>query len=391
MQRRVNVVMAQYVYKDSFTDNKYIEGITTLLSRMFGKCYEEYMVQNNLESISPVYYEKLFSPILNLVGDSFSTIAYMGIYLKETGAFFPNSQSNFESFCKDFISEIESLGKRAMVDEKTHTVISDNSRYLISIGPVYNGKNVIGFAWVCSLIQIEEIQKLTQAAKLDTFAEVAGYLANEFRDPIAMILSSLQLLPQRLDDRIFLYSFIRITTQELVRINDKIESFLNFATYSKPNFSTVDVNSLTEKVLTFCEVIREAKKITVKKEFAVIPTIEADEKQLGHALNNIILNSIQSMNAGGILTISTSYEKGSSYLLIKISDTGRGIKDEDKKRIFDIFYSTNEGGIGLGLAWVKRIIDLHDGVIEFESIEKCGTVFYIKLPVEVKHWQKDNI
>ncbi len=395
MQRRVNVTMVKYLYKHSSTDNKHmclqekiiiLEGITTLLSKMFGKCYAEYVTQNNIETISSVYCDKIISTVQKFVGEAFPIIAYAGIYLEGMGFLPSNSESDSENFYEDFFNEVESVGKKAMEDEKVYTIISDNNRYLVSVKPVYINEIVAGFAWVCDqmqIFQVEEVQKITQAAKLDTFAKVADYLVSEFRDPIAMVLSSLQLLPQRLDDRIFLYSFIRIATQELVMINNKIESFLNFATYSKPNFSAVDVNSLMERVLTFCEVIKEAKKIIVKKEFDAIPIIEADETQLGHALNNIILNSIQFMNTGGILTVSTSYKKGNSYILIKISDTGDGIKDKDKKHIFDIFYSTNKGGMGLGLAWVKRIIDLHDGTIEFESIEKCGTAFYIKLPVKL--------
>lgn len=228
----------------------------------------------------------------------------------------------------------------------------------------------------------EEESRLLRADKLATMGELAASIAHEIRNPLAIVLGSLQLLPQRFADRDFVYSFLRVATQELIRVNNSIEAMLDFARFSQPAFAPVDINSLLEETLGFFAVTLENQKIMLEKEFSPsLPAIEADAMQVKQAVMNIILNSVNAMPSGGKIRLATRHRAGDHLIQIVIADTGSGISREDRPYIFDAFYSTREKGTGLGLSLVHRVIDEHRGIVEFESGPNRGTTFYLHLPV----------
>ncbi|MCL6477823.1 MAG: hypothetical protein K6T65_05350 [Peptococcaceae bacterium] len=228
----------------------------------------------------------------------------------------------------------------------------------------------------------EEEKRVQLANKLATLGEVAASLAHEIRNPLAIVLGSLQILPRRMDDRDFLYSFLRVATQELARVNNSIESLLDFARLSQPQFSSVDINNLLEETLRFFEVALENQKVAVRKDLNPLPFIEADEKQVRQALMNIILNALQAMPDGGNLLVATHYQQGDRFIRLMIADTGCGIRPEDQTYVFDAFFTTKNKGTGLGLTLVHRVADEHGGIIEFKSEPDKGTTFYLHLPVK---------
>lgn len=229
----------------------------------------------------------------------------------------------------------------------------------------------------------DEEKRLERADKLATLGELAASIAHEIRNPLSIVLGSLQLLPQRLGDRDFVYSFLRVAAQELIRVNNSIESLLDFARFSSPNFALVDLNTLLNGTLDFFMVTLESQKIKVEKDFTPnLPSIEADEKQIKQAVLNIVLNAINAMPCGGKLKVSTHHQPGDRFIQIVIADTGTGIKEQYRPHIFDAFYSTKEKGTGLGLSLVHRVIDEHQGIVEFRSRLNKGTTFYLHLPVK---------
>lgn len=245
----------------------------------------------------------------------------------------------------------------------------------------------------------EEEKKQARTDKLATLGELAASIAHELRNPLTIVLGSLQLLPQRMENRGFLYSFLRIATQELVRVNNTVEALLDFARFSQPEFTLVDVNTVLAHILRLFKVAFENQGVAVERNLSPsLPLITADEKQLRQAFLNLVLNALQAMPGGGKLKIATYYHEGDKFLQVTISDTGAGIKPEIQPYIFDAFYSTKERGTGLGLALVHRVIDEHEGIIEFESEENRGTTFYLHLPVrqsrgpegKVTYW-KDEV
>lgn len=229
----------------------------------------------------------------------------------------------------------------------------------------------------------EEEKRLERANKLATLGELAASLAHEIRNPLSIVLGSLQLLPRRFGDREFVYSFLRVATQELIRVNNSIESLLDFTRFSTPDFELVDINSLMQSTLEFFSVTMESSGIKLESDLAPgLPQVEADGKQIKQALLNIILNSINAMPGGGKLKVSTHHLPGDRFIRIVIADTGTGIQEEHRPYVFDAFYSTKEKGTGLGLSLVHRVIDEHQGIIEFNSRVNKGTTFYLHLPVK---------
>jgi signal transduction histidine kinase len=103
-----------------------------------------------------------------------------------------------------------------------------------------------------------------------------------------------------------------------------------------------------------------------------------DEASIHAALMNLMLNAIQAMQGGGTLTVKTQVRDDA--LLIAITDTGKGMTDEQVKNVFEPFYTTKAQGMGLGMPYAKKIIEQHQGAIRVESREGHGTRIEIELP-----------
>ncbi len=109
--------------------------------------------------------------------------------------------------------------------------------------------------------------------------------------------------------------------------------------------------------------------------------IPMDREQMKQVALNLLLNAAQAMPGGGTLTLRGQNSKDGQWVTISIQDSGVGIPDEDMNKLFDPFFSTKEGGIGLGLSIAHRIVDQHHGKIEVESTPGNGTLFTLWLPV----------
>jgi signal transduction histidine kinase len=107
--------------------------------------------------------------------------------------------------------------------------------------------------------------------------------------------------------------------------------------------------------------------------------ISADADLLRHALLNVVRNALDAMAGGGHLRVSV--KRSGDQCEISVSDTGPGIPDELRQRIFEPFYSTKESGSGIGLAMTTRVLQMHGGSVDFESVSGQGTTFCLRLPV----------
>jgi len=112
-----------------------------------------------------------------------------------------------------------------------------------------------------------------------------------------------------------------------------------------------------------------------------IPAVRVDKDQIQQALINIILNAIDATGSGGLVSVSTKFVSSDEIVEIVISDTGKGIVNDDIYKIYDPFFTTKESGTGLGLAITHGIVKQHGGVIKAESKPGQGTTFVIKIPV----------
>jgi signal transduction histidine kinase len=122
------------------------------------------------------------------------------------------------------------------------------------------------------------------------------------------------------------------------------------------------------------------KEITLTVQLAEdIAEVNVDEHQIYQAIVNIFNNAIQAIPQEGEITVKT--ESRPNGILITIMDTGVGIGDEEKEKVFEPFFTKKQSGTGLGLAVVRKIIDNHKGEITITAREGGGTIFSVGLPI----------
>jgi signal transduction histidine kinase len=158
-----------------------------------------------------------------------------------------------------------------------------------------------------------------------------------------------------------------------------VQEFLGFSRPKLPEFKQADLNEAIESVLTLTT--QEARKAGVEVDKKLDPSIgkrSIDAGMLKQAFLNLVLNAIQAMPNGGVLTVESRLR--SDALEVKIADTGVGISDGDRKKLFSPFFTTKKNGTGLGLAITYRIIENHRGKIDVTSEQGKGTTFTVKIP-----------
>ena len=178
------------------------------------------------------------------------------------------------------------------------------------------------------------------------------------------------------------YEFIQILLKETDRLNHIVQEFLGFAKPKQPDFQQADLNEAIESVLTLTA--QEAKKAGVTVEKRLDPAIgkrALDAGLLRQAFLNLVLNAIQAMDSGGVLTIRSRLH--GDAVEITIADTGAGISEENRKKLFSPFFTTKKNGTGLGLAITYRIIENHRGTIRVASEPGKGTTFTVKIPIRL--------
>jgi len=225
--------------------------------------------------------------------------------------------------------------------------------------------------------------EIAQSEKFKAVATLASGMAHEIKNPLTAIKTFTEYLPQKLDDKQFLEKFSKIASSEVNRINDLVNQLLDFAKPSPLKLEPTDIHPLIEDTINFLS--NQCIQNNIKVSLSLNPyplSLTADKNQLKQALLNIILNAIEVMKTGGILTIRTEINPSAPQtLLITIKDTGPGIAKEDLKHIFEPFFTKKDGGTGLGLAITYGIIEQHQGKIKVKSTVGKGTEFFIELPV----------
>jgi len=173
--------------------------------------------------------------------------------------------------------------------------------------------------------------------------------------------------------------FLDIVDDEVNTSNKIINDLLGFSRVGRPSVSPTAVKKIVDDALARVPI---PENIELTEDLSVDSTkIKVDPGQIQQVLVNVITNAVQAMPEGGKLTISTREKEG--FLELDITDTGSGIADEIKGKIFDPLFTTRAKGIGLGLAVSKSIIERHSGKIEAKSKAGKGITFTIRLPLEM--------
>jgi signal transduction histidine kinase len=225
------------------------------------------------------------------------------------------------------------------------------------------------------------------ARKLDAqYAEIsqlAGGLAHEIRNPLSTLSLNLDLLaedfqnPESPRDRRVLQRLERLR-HEVHRLYGILENFLRFARVQELKLAPTDLNALIDELRDFYEPHAATKGIVIRTGFAPdLPPILIDGDLFKQAVLNLVLNAEHAMPSGGELILTTRREN--SWIVLDVIDTGLGMTEEVRGRIFDAFFSTRPTGSGLGLPTARKIIEAHGGAIEVQSEPGKGSQFTLRL------------
>jgi len=223
--------------------------------------------------------------------------------------------------------------------------------------------------------------QLIRSEKLAALGQLAAGIAHEIRNPLTSINILIHSLRERLPSENSQQEDLKVIEEEIHRMNEIVDQFLRFAKPAPPFFEKTDVLSIVEETLQLLRLQAEKQRIAVEREFQALPMILIDPEQMKQAMLNLLLNAIQAMPEGGLLTLKGRNSEEGQWIHLSIQDSGMGISGEDIDKLFDPFFSTKEGGIGLGLSITHRIIDQHHGKIEVESSPGMGTLFTVWLPI----------
>jgi signal transduction histidine kinase len=156
-----------------------------------------------------------------------------------------------------------------------------------------------------------------------------------------------------------------------------VDEFAEFARMPRPEPRPTDVNAVVEKVLALHRA--GAGAVSIETALAAgLPTIPADPDLLARALGNLVANALEAMPQGGALRVRTAAIDGA--VRVEVEDTGPGITEEQRTRLFVPYFTTKKGGTGLGLAIVQGIVSDHGGRVLVQSAPGAGTTFTLILP-----------
>jgi signal transduction histidine kinase len=171
-----------------------------------------------------------------------------------------------------------------------------------------------------------------------------------------------------------------VITGQIQRLAQVVQGFLKFIRPEQLNLEPTPVSAVLSAVLPIVEAEAVSRGVEVRVHCPDdLPEVVADQTQLEQAFLNLAINACQAMPNGGTLRVSAAPAWG-RYVEVLFEDSGVGIPAEDLGRIFDLYYTTKEGGSGIGLSMVFRAIHLHDGEIEVQSKPGRGTTFRVLLP-----------
>lgn len=219
--------------------------------------------------------------------------------------------------------------------------------------------------------------------KMASLGEISLSLAHEIRNPLAGISGVLQVFKDDFvtdEEKSAIFSEIMA---QIARIDKLVGDMLKFSRSPIHDITEVDVNDVLKAVKPLLEPQAVANRVHIQVSAGSgLPLIETERNNLEQVIINLMLNAIQAMPDGGTLGVSTDFidKYGEPYILIRISDTGKGIPASARDKIFDPFFTTKHNGTGLGLAISLNMIRAIDGSITFESDEGKGTAFFVRIP-----------
>jgi two-component system NtrC family sensor kinase len=227
-------------------------------------------------------------------------------------------------------------------------------------------------------------EQLLQSEKLAAMGRLTSQIAHELNNPLYGIMNTLELLKTEISPDNRRRKILEMALSETVRLSDLLRKMLSFSKPDQEERHPVDINSVLDEILLLHE--KQLKENDIKIIYSLaegLDLVNASKNQLRQVFLNMVANARDAMPTGGSLTVTTGGDN--EKVVVEITDTGMGIREENIDKIFDSFFTTKGEvkGVGLGLSVCYGFIQDHGGDIEVKSKEGVGTTFTITLPVHV--------
>ena len=240
-------------------------------------------------------------------------------------------------------------------------------------------------------------ERMRRADRLAAIGQIAAGIAHEIKNPLVGIRGAAQLLKSELRSASAAGSgsfveYLDVILKEADRLNGVLEGILDFTRVSPRERRAFNIHSILDRALLLNEETSRQNNIVLNREYdPSLPEVIGNQDQLMQVFLNIVKNAVEVMPSGGRLTVVTRMSdlftsvqadgRKHRLMVVKIIDTGPGIKQEHLQDIFAPFFTTKDRGVGLGLALSYQIVQEHLGTIRVESREGEGTIFSVYLPL----------
>jgi signal transduction histidine kinase len=230
-----------------------------------------------------------------------------------------------------------------------------------------------------AVTDLEQAQaQMVRQEKLAAMGQLASTVGHELRNPLAVIMNVLYLLEATAGAGASeaMHRHLATARRETSAAALIVSDLLDYAAGRAPMSAPVQLAELVAEALS---VVPPPAGVAVVQDIEPGTVINADRDQIRQVLLNLITNGYDAMPDGGMLDVSARSSGNSAQ--ITVTDTGMGMDEETKARIFTPFYTSKSRGIGLGLAVTKRVIDAHGGTISVQSAPSAGTAFTVTVPI----------
>ena len=257
--------------------------------------------------------------------------------------------------------------------------------YSISCHPIFEDGEIVAVVEISKDItkDINMQRRMMQQQKLVSIGRLAAGIAHEINNPMTTILTTAMLIQEDLDSDDPIYKELQTIVDETLRCRKIVDNLLDFARQTKPSKEKNDINKIVMETINLTKKEAAFKDIRLGYDLAEnLPLVHVDKGQIQQAMINLAINAIEATEGGGKVTFTTRLASSGEAIEIIVSDTGKGIAEEDTPRIFEPFFTTKETGTGLGLAITHGLIEQHGGTIDVKSRMGEGTTFTIRLPIK---------
>ncbi|HWC97177.1 MAG TPA: ATP-binding protein [Candidatus Sulfopaludibacter sp.] len=226
-------------------------------------------------------------------------------------------------------------------------------------------------------------RELQTADRLAAISRISGGVAHEVKNPLNAILLHVEVAKAKLNrGDTDVAPQMEIISREILRLDRVVKTFLDFTRPVELNLSNVALHEVVSELVDLARPQANASKIRINvDQESEGAEVRIDRDLLKQALLNIVVNAMQAMPEGGELRFQSTVSEDTAE--IRVSDTGPGIPPELREKIFRLYFTTKKEGSGIGLAMTFRIVQLHDGTIDFTSEPGKGTTFLVRLPIAV--------